>query len=81
MAKKITNVVLVCPVLGEREFSIQHAENILRMKKNGGWKLPENSKFIYSEKDGITYIGNTQSNKTPKKQGANTESDKTTTVD
>lgn len=30
-----------------REFEISHAERLLRMPNNGGWHLPENSKFEF----------------------------------
>lgn len=30
-----------------REFEISHAEQLLRMPNNGGWYLPENSKFEF----------------------------------
>jgi len=50
MAKnsKRSEVVLVCPQWGyEREFSVEHAENLLSMRNNGGWELPKNSEFEY----------------------------------
>ena len=46
MAAKTTTVALV--VGGTtREFEFGHAERLLRMPKNGGWHLPENSKFEF----------------------------------
>ena len=36
------------------EFEIAHAERILRLKNNGGWQLPENSKYQFDEENGIT---------------------------
>lgn len=35
-------------------YTVAHAEKILRMPGNGGWKLPADSKFNFNEKDGIT---------------------------
>ena len=46
MAKE-TKVTLNCPALGDREFEVSHAERLLSMPKNGGWKLPDNSKFVF----------------------------------
>ena len=34
-------------------FSVEHAERILRMKNNGGWQLPEKSKYTFDSKNGI----------------------------
>ena len=55
MAKK-TLVLLTCPALNtDREFEITHAERLLRMPNNGGWRLPENSNFEFSKDYGIRY--------------------------
>lgn len=32
-----------------RDFELSHAERLLRMPNNGGWHLPENSKFEFVE--------------------------------
>ena len=46
MNAKTTSVTLVANgVAGEFEFS--HAERLLRMPNNGGWHLPENSKYEF----------------------------------
>lgn len=46
MRAKRTTVALVAG--GRREvFEYSHAERILRMRKNGGWRLPEDSKFEF----------------------------------
>ena len=45
-AKK-TVVVLECEALGSRTFDVEHAERLLAMPDNGGWKLPENSKYQF----------------------------------
>lgn len=49
-------VTLVVPKYGlKQDFSVEHAERLLGMGQhfNGGWQLPEDSKFAYSEKNGI----------------------------
>lgn len=47
MAKR-TDVILVA---GEqsRSFEFSHAERLLRMRNNGGWHLPEGSKFEFRD--------------------------------
>lgn len=58
MAKR-TLVLLECTTLNtKREFEIAHAERLLRMKNNGGWKLPENSQFEFDNDYGIRYRRN-----------------------
>ncbi len=37
-----------------QEFDINHAERILRMPNNGGWRLPDNSPYQFDYYDGIT---------------------------
>ena len=50
MAAKITKVLLEVPQHGiKQDFEIDHAERILRMKNNGGWQLPENSKYVLTQ--------------------------------
>ena len=51
MKAKITRVVLEANGT-TRVFSLTHAERLLRMKRNGGWHLPENSKLEMT-KDGL----------------------------
>ena len=46
MNAKTTTVTLVANGV-TREFEISHAERLLRMPNNGGWKLPDNSKFEF----------------------------------
>ena len=53
----------MCDALGEREFDIEQANRLLAMRKNGGWRLPEDSKFEYKEGYGIDYRRNTEKNK------------------
>lgn len=31
-----------------------HATRLLRRKRNGGWRLPENSPFIFDPENGVT---------------------------
>lgn len=54
--KKEQTVELVVPRYGIRqEFGVKHAERLLDMgaNLNGGWELPEDSKYIYDEEYGI----------------------------
>lgn len=54
--KKEPTVTLVVPKHNmEREFSVEHAERLLDMgsELNGGWELPENSKYYYDEENGL----------------------------
>ena len=46
MNAKTTFVTLVANGVS-RDFDFDHAERLLRMPRNGGWKLPENSKFEF----------------------------------
>jgi len=38
MAVNNTKTILVHPMLGEQEFSFAHAEKLMGMANNGGWK-------------------------------------------
>lgn len=59
MTAKVTKVVLECPTLNTtEEFEINHAERLLRMPNNGGWRLPENSDFKFDKDNGIGYKRN-----------------------
>ena len=62
MNAKTTAVTLVANG-APREFSFEHAENILRMPKNGGWHLPEGSKYIYDAEHGLRCRTNKKSDK------------------
>lgn len=56
MTAKVTKVVLECPTLGTtEEFEINHAERLLRMPNNGGWRLPEKTPFEFCRENGIRY--------------------------
>lgn len=51
-----------------RSFNITHAERLLAMgeKGSGGWVLPENSKYYYSEQNGIRLKQSTRGNRQTK---------------
>lgn len=57
MGAKATTVVLECPPNITQEFEISHAERLLRMRNNGGWRLPEKSTFEFVD-NGIRRKGN-----------------------
>lgn len=46
MNAKTTIVTLIANGV-TRDFEMSHAERLLRMPNNGGWHLPENSKFEF----------------------------------
>ena len=46
MNAKTTSVTLVANGVS-RDFNFEHAERLLRMPRNGGWKLPEDSKYEF----------------------------------
>ena len=52
MNAKTTTVALVANGV-TREFEFSHAERLLMMRNNGGWKLTEKSKFEFSENYGL----------------------------
>ena len=56
MNAKTTTVTLVANGVTQ-DFEFAHAERILRMPKNGGWKLPEDSKFEFID-NGLQRRGN-----------------------
>tara|TARA_R110000851_G_scaffold322550_2_gene488676 strand:+ start:5734 stop:5931 length:198 start_codon:yes stop_codon:yes gene_type:complete len=41
----------------KESFEINHAERILKMPNNGGWKLPTDSKYIF-DTNGLTVKSN-----------------------
>lgn len=60
---KTTKVLLVVPEHGiQQDFTLEHAERLLRMPRNGGWTLPKDSKFELTE-DGLKYRANTKGDK------------------
>jgi hypothetical protein len=52
MNAKTTTVTLVANGV-TREFEFSHAERLLRMPNNGGWHLPEESKFEFGLEYGL----------------------------
>lgn len=44
----------------QKEFGIAHAERLLDMgtELNGGWELPEDSNYEYTEEDGLKLKSN-----------------------
>ena len=60
---KVTKVVLECEKLGmKKEFDVDHAERLLLMNNNGGWKLPDDSNFEFDKENGIRYRRDNQKN-------------------
>ena len=54
MARRPTLVRLECPSLGIcRDFTVAHAERLLRLRDGGGWRLPEVSNFTFDKENGI----------------------------
>ena len=51
MAKE-TKIELEIPQ-GKTAFSVEQADALLRMKFNGGWKLPEDSEWTWSAEKGF----------------------------
>ena len=54
--KKEQTVTLAVPEYNiKQEFGIEHAERLLDMGPylNGGWELPSDSNYTYSEEDGL----------------------------
>ena len=54
--KKEQTVTLVVPKYSiKQEFGIEHAERLLDMgpQLNGGWELPGDSNYTYSEENGL----------------------------
>lgn len=49
MAAKVTSVKLVVPQHEiEQTFEVGHAEALLNMKNNGGWQLPADSDYEFT---------------------------------
>lgn len=51
MAKE-TKIELEIPQ-GRKSFPVEQADGLLRMKFNGGWKLPEDSEWTWSAERGF----------------------------
>lgn len=56
MNAKTTTVTLVANGVTQ-DFEFAHAERLLKMPKNGGWKLPEDSKYEFID-NGLQRRGN-----------------------
>lgn len=48
MGAKVTKVTLECGS-GVQDFELSHAERLLNMRNNGGWKLPDNSEYEFKD--------------------------------
>lgn len=57
---KPDTVILVTPEGEEREFQVSHAERLLDMGPivNGGWALPANSNYEYTDLNGLRLKSN-----------------------
>lgn len=57
---KEKTIILVAPDGRTKEFGIQHAERLLDMGSecNGGWTLPDDSEYIYTEENGLRLKAN-----------------------
>lgn len=63
MTAKVQKVALFNESLNvTEEFEITHAERLLRLPNNGGWKLPEESEFKFDKENGIGYKRNKKAN-------------------
>lgn len=66
---KTTKVKLICPEAGREDvFPIEQAERMLRMKRNGGWRLPDDSKFEFID-NGLRYRRNKKEDSGAEKEG------------
>lgn len=73
MASKFTNVELENSTTNAKKtFEINQAERILRMPKNGGWKLPEDSPYYFDNANGIGYKQNKKGSTSTEKTGDDT---------
>ena len=54
MAKE-TYIELEC-IDGRKKFSVEHADNILRMRFHASWKLPEDSEWTWSAEKGFEKV-------------------------
>ena len=53
---KVTLIELEIPQ-GRKKFAIEDADMLLRMKFNGGWRLPEDSEWTWSAEKGFEKKG------------------------
>ena len=68
MKKEKTVVLLVNDndKVGDRTLGIDHAERLLRMPRNGGWKLPKDSLYTLGE-NGLTIKSDKKTTQNAKK--------------
>lgn len=67
---KTTKIALCCPAHGMRvELEASHAERLLRMRNNGGWQLPEDSRFEFDKEHGLRYKRHKKADSGAKEQG------------
>jgi len=57
-----------------QSLEINHAERLLRMPNNGGWVLPENSRYTFDFNNGIEFKRNTREIKQAGTERADSES-------
>lgn len=70
MEAKKTTVRLVCPTHNlTDDFTIEHANRLLRMQNNGGWQLPKDSDFKFTNDNGIEYRRNKKAGKGTEETG------------
>jgi len=75
MSGKATLVTLQNDSLGVTEdFEISHAERLLRMQNNGGWFIPQTSKYEFNGYD-INIRANQESGSRTEEQTDNSESE------
>nr|DAZ59523.1 MAG TPA: hypothetical protein [Caudoviricetes sp.] len=70
MGAKTTKVRLVCPAHNlSDEFTIEHANRLLRMQNNGGWQLPKDSDFKFTNSNGIEHRRNKKADNGAEEKG------------
>lgn len=72
--KQRNNKVKLVTANQSQVFELSHAERILRMEKNGGWKLPEDSPFELTV-HGLAVKPNREANKGTGKPASSKKSD------
>ena len=71
---KETRVELIARIGGvPRSFEFSHAERLLRMKNNGGWRLPPDSQYEFDGNE-IKYRENKGRAEEPEKKGGDRKS-------
>ena len=59
------------------QHEINHAEKLLRMPNNGGWRLPENSQYTFDFNNGIEFKRNTKKDTDARTERTDSESNQT----